>query len=44
MDLLRNENKILMERQEANQKKFEDIYENHILISKDNSGPKNNPN
>lgn len=34
INLLRDENKILKDGQEVFQRKFEDIYENHILIAK----------
>jgi hypothetical protein len=34
MNLLRDETKILKDNQENMQRKFDDIYENHILIAK----------
>jgi len=34
LNLLRDENRILKESQESMQRKFDDIYENNILIAK----------
>lgn len=42
--LLTDENKMLKENLEQNQRKFEDIYDNHILINKASEKGDRNPN
>ena len=41
INLLKDENKVLKDGQEVFQRKFADIYENHILIAKGDNSNKN---